>query len=192
MAKVTFDGSAKLILVDTGVTALDVQVDLYGAWKEWVATSDNAKFLPALTAIGGDPISGAVSLGSTFFLENGWRIRPYSGNHTLTVEGNLYTREGVSPFVAAVGSYNVMVNMTTSNLINTVSTAGGGGLTTTQAGQLETAALASATARKLAGNRAVIATQGDGSQVITVYDDDGTTPITVMTISADGKTRGVA
>lgn len=191
MSKVTFDGPNKLILVNTGITELAVKEDLYGAWKDWVVTGDNVKFAHAFSAVGGDPISGAVSLGSTFFLENGWRIRPYSGNHTLTVAGNLYTREGVSPFVQVVGSYNVLVNMATSNLIDTVSTAGGGGLTTTQAGQLETAALASATARKLAGNRAVATPQVDGSKVIVIYDDDGVTPLTSISISGDGNTRNV-
>lgn len=191
MAKVTFDGPNKLILVDTGITELDVKEDLYTAWKDWVAVADNAKFAQAISAIGGDPISGVVSLGSTFFLENGWRIRPYSGNHTLTVSGNLYTREGVSPFVSALGTYNVMVNMARSNLIDTVSTAGGSGLTTTQATQLETAANGSALARKLAGNKAVITPQDDGSKVIVVYDDDGTTPVHTMTISSDGNVRSV-
>lgn len=191
MAKVTFDGPNKLILVDTGITELDVKEDLYTAWKDWAATDDNVKFAQAISAIGGDPISGVVLLGSTFFLENGWRIRPYSGNHTLTVSGNLYTREGVSPFVSALGTYNVMVNMARSNLIDTVSTAGGSGLTTTQATQLETAANDSVLARKLAGNKAVITPQDDGSKVIVVYDDDGTTPVHTMTISSDGNVRSV-
>jgi hypothetical protein len=32
---------------------------------------DNAKFVQAITAIGGDPITQTIKLGSTFFLENG-------------------------------------------------------------------------------------------------------------------------
>ena len=34
--KVTFDGINKHIIINPGETQIDVQVDLYSAWKEWV------------------------------------------------------------------------------------------------------------------------------------------------------------
>ncbi len=129
MAKVTFDGDNKIIIVNTGETSISVDTDIYSDWKNWVLQSDNIKYPIALSAIGGDPIGGARYLGSTFFLENGWKLRPYEGNHTLTVSGNLYTRDGSSPFIQTVGSYNVLISMQVSNLIDTVSTSGGGGST---------------------------------------------------------------
>lgn len=125
MAKVTFDGENRLIIVNNGETSISVDTDIYSDWKEWLLQSDNIKYPIALSAIGGDPIGGARYLGSTFFLENNWKLRPYEGNHVLSVSGNLYTRDGSSPFVQTLGSYNVLISMQVSNLIDTVSTAGG-------------------------------------------------------------------
>lgn len=115
--KVTFDGPNKLILVNFGEIALDVTDDIYSNWKEWMLQRDNSKFLQALSPTGGDPIDAVRSLGRTFFLENGWRVRSWSGNHTLNVTGNLFTREpGQSPYVAALGGFNVGIINERSNL----------------------------------------------------------------------------
>lgn len=124
MAKVTFDGVNKLIIVNVGETSISVDTDIYSDWKEWLLESDNIKYPIAISAIGGDPIGGGRFLGTTFFLENGWKMRPYEGNHTLSVIGNLYTRDGSSPFVQTLGSYNVLISMQVSNLIDTVATGG--------------------------------------------------------------------
>lgn len=122
MANVTFDGANKLIICNSGTTTLSVQ-DTYSYWKEWVLLSDNSKYLQAMSIVGGDPTVGGKYLGTTYFLENGWKIRPQSADHVLTVEGNLYARTG-SPFVPCTGSYNVQVVMTVSNLVDTVATGG--------------------------------------------------------------------
>lgn len=129
----TFDGPNKLIILTSGTTTVDVKV-LYSAWKDWVLLSNNAAFLQAFSAIGGDPLVGGQFLGSTYFLENGWKIRPQEANHTLVVSGNLYARDGSSPFVSTVGSFNVTINLSTSNLVDTVSS--GSGLSSDQATQL--------------------------------------------------------
>jgi hypothetical protein len=71
---VTFDGEAKLIYVNDGVTAIDVKIDLYSNWKEWVRLRDYAKFLPALRTIGGDPTTAGQKAGDIYFLQNGWRF----------------------------------------------------------------------------------------------------------------------
>ncbi len=104
MPNVSFDGVNKIIQVTLapsgGEVELDVKVDVYSDWKEWLLLSDNSKFAPAIRAVGGDPISGIQSLGSTFFLINGWRIRPYEANHRFTLNGNLYTDpSGFSPVI---------------------------------------------------------------------------------------------
>jgi hypothetical protein len=118
MSKVTFDGMNRLIIVDPGITDLDVKIDLYSDWKEWVKVGNNSQYSQAMRATGGDPLPGSKSLGSTFFLMNGWRIRPYEGSHTLNVNGNLYTEEGVSPYVSTLGVYNVMIISTVSSLVD--------------------------------------------------------------------------
>lgn len=123
--KVTFDGANKIIQINFGETAIDVETDIYSAWKEWVRLRDNGKFESALRSVGGDPLP-TDRLGSTFFLTNGWRIRTWEGDHTLTVFGNLYTDEGADPFITTEGQYTILVNQRVSNLIDKVGGSGGG------------------------------------------------------------------
>ena len=119
MAKVTFDGVNKLIIVNPGITELDVKIDIYSDWKEWALLTDNLKFEAALRAVGGDPISDTRSLGTTFFLINEWRIRPDEVDHRLLIEGNLFTEPaGFSPIVPTLGNFNVVVEYSVSNLVD--------------------------------------------------------------------------
>ena len=114
---VTFDGASKLIVIDYGVTEVDVEADIYSAWKRWMLLGDNAKWPIAMRNVGGDPISDSKALGATFFMLNGWRIRPHEADHWLTVNGNLFTDPaGSSPFVPVLGDYTVTVSMAVSNL----------------------------------------------------------------------------
>jgi hypothetical protein len=118
--KVTFDGVNKLILVNEGVTSLDVKVDIYGGWKEWLKDPNHvtAIYARAISYLGGDPITASTSVGITYFLENGWRIKPYLGDYVLDISGNLYTREpGANPIVPTSG---VSTSLTRSNLVDFV------------------------------------------------------------------------
>lgn len=122
--KVSFDGETKTIFVNEGVTTLDVKTDLYSAWKEWnVAGQESPEprvWDKAFTAVGGDPITDTQDLGTTYFLENGWRIQPFASktSYTLTIEGNLYTREaGETPFFFAEG---VSVSLVRSNIVDLI------------------------------------------------------------------------
>lgn len=103
---------------------LDVKEDVYSAWKTWAVQGTNTRFLLAFSAIGGDQISEGKFLGTTYFLENGWKIRPFEGDHLLTVSGNMYSRDGSSPFVSTVGNFNVLISMNRSNLVDVVVVSG--------------------------------------------------------------------
>lgn len=127
--KVTFDGPNKLILVNNGVTSLDWGPDVYSSWKEWLlltSNKENPGFAPALRVVGGDPIdvSEGRFLGATFFLTNGWRLRTWSGNHRLIVNGNVYTEEGDAIDVPTIGSYNTVMQQTVSNLVDIIRVTG--------------------------------------------------------------------
>lgn len=128
MGKVTFDGTNKLIIVNNEITELDVQVDLYSDWKEWMKEGDNSKFISTMRTVGGDPTTGIKSVSPYFFLTNGWKIRPYEGNHTLNITGNLFVDEpetyGNNIIVNTLGYYNVLVNMTTTSDAITISSGG--------------------------------------------------------------------
>jgi len=120
--KVSFSAFEKLIYVNEGVTELDVKIDIYSAWKEWVLNSPEFPYASsseeAISAIGGEPLNDTLNVGSTFFLENGWRIQPFPEKeaYLLTVNGNLYTREvGENPFLFASGA-NIII--TRSNLVD--------------------------------------------------------------------------
>lgn len=123
-AKVNFDYTNKLIIVteapdSSGWVEIDVKIDIYSDGKEdWRTDTDLNKFKFPVRGVGGDDLPGEKSLGSTFFLDYGWRIRPYEDDHVLSVNGNLYTTEGESPFTQTVGSYNVMVINTVSSLVD--------------------------------------------------------------------------
>jgi len=115
--KVTFDGPNKLILINDGETEIDFRVDVYSNWKEWLLSAENAKYEEAISVIGGDPLPGNRILGSTFFLENGWRIRSWEGDHILTITGNVFTREGDDPVLPSEGEHKITVNFNTSTLV---------------------------------------------------------------------------
>jgi hypothetical protein len=119
MSIATFDGNNKIINLNTGVTLFTMD-SLYSDWKRWVATSDNSKFLPAFRYVGGDPTIPGQSLGTTYFLLNGWKIRPYNADHTLIVEGNIFTDDQSSAFMHTIGDNMVVVQIAFSNLTTTV------------------------------------------------------------------------
>lgn len=116
---VTFDGANKLIIeIANGAENVLDLVEIYSEWKDWVRAG-NAYWPLAFSQVGGDPITDTQNLGSTFFLENGWRIRPAELNHKVTVVGNLYTREpGQSVFVPTVGAFTVNTETRVSSLVD--------------------------------------------------------------------------
>lgn len=129
-----FDGPNKLIVLDAGTTSISVR-DLYSRWKEWVATSDNSKFLQAFTSVGGDPIDviNGIYVTAYLFLQNGWRVRPQEADHSLNVnDGVLLTAEGDDPFVPPIGDYQVLVRYSQPVRTETVATNGGSGATPDQ------------------------------------------------------------
>jgi hypothetical protein len=130
---VDFNGPEKLIIVDYGISSLNFAEDIYSSWKRWVNDGYDG-YLQAIRVIGGDPTVNGQYLGSTFFLMNGWKIRPYEGNHELTISGNFYSEDGYSPFENTIGNYNVLITRVVSNIIDESS---GTGLTTEQANQLQ-------------------------------------------------------
>ena len=117
MAKVTFIPEEKIISVNLGVRILDVQYDIYSDWKRWVVENEyNMRFPIAIRTVGGDNLVDGKTLGATFFLMNGWKIRPPEENGNLNVIGNLYDDGGGAVFVNTLGSYNSMIIQTVSNL----------------------------------------------------------------------------
>jgi hypothetical protein len=121
---VTFHSDTKIIQVDTppdgdGAVFVDVKTDIYSDGKEdWKTDPLLNKFLFPVAAVGGNPLPGSKALGSTFFLEYGWKIKPYEATHQLQINGNLYARDGSNPYLPTVGTFNVQIINQVSSLVD--------------------------------------------------------------------------
>lgn len=122
-----FDGPNKRITLDSQ-SVIEVS-DLYSRWKDWVATSDNSKYLPAFSVVGGDAISPTANLAVNVFVRNdlGWRIAPPEEDIDILLSGNIYPALSSSPWRAApAGDFQTSIN--TDNSVNAVVvTVSGGG-----------------------------------------------------------------
>ena len=196
---VAFDGVAKTMTV-SGVSTVDVQRDLYSAWKRWVRQSDNAKYLQAIRPVGGDSIGGGQSSPAYFFLMNDWKVVVDGENVEFKL--NLYCEEAtntsVFPFIISnngAASYKV-----SDSPIVTISS--GSGLSAEQDATLNTIANKTndipsdvwsdsnatelltdvSNVRKHHTNKAVISSD---EQLITIYDDDGSTILHQFDLTTD-------
>ena len=124
MSKVFFDGAERLIIVQPEIVELNFQEDVFSPWKDWFLEDTNSRFGIGLTTTGGKDsvVVPSGEKGITFFLDEGWRIRPFEGSHRLLIFGNVYTVDGEDPFVETLGYFKVTIAMTVSNII---SSAGG-------------------------------------------------------------------
>ena len=122
--KVFFDGANKLAIIQPGVTEIDFQVDIFSGWKDWFLEDTNSRFLMALTTTGGKDSVTIINgeKGISYFLDHGWKIRPFEGNHRLRINGNVFTTDGSDPFVETLGNYKVTITMTVSNIISSAAT----------------------------------------------------------------------
>jgi hypothetical protein len=124
--KITFDGVNNLILINPAVVTLDVQRDIYSAWKQWMLLKDieNFRYTTPFSVIGGEPLSGGESLDATFFLINGWRIKPATGTYTLNIIGNIFEVDGgeikVDADVVENRPNNIAINTQTSTIVRRI------------------------------------------------------------------------
>lgn len=116
-----FDPTNKRIILDTASVTVS---QIWSRWIDWVASSDNAKYLPALSQVGGDDLGSGLSIPVYIFLLNGWRVRPMEANHQLTITGNLFVDGGGVPVVNTLGAYNVSTQYTVPVQAQTVATGG--------------------------------------------------------------------
>ncbi len=120
---VTFNGVTKRITVSglSDFTTVNVESDIYSAWKTWVRTSDNAKYKQALRPVGGDPIGGTQTVPPYFFLMYNWKVE-VSGIQNLTFNTNLYCDEATNlttnPFL--ITNNGSVISKTSDAPVNTI------------------------------------------------------------------------
>lgn len=125
---IQFDPVNKRIILDSSAVTTE---SIWSAWVNWVATSDNSKWLPALSQVGGDSLGGSLFIPLYFFLLNDWRLRPMEADHTLVITGNIFVFGGGVPIVRTLGSFAVNTNYVVS--VQAQAYASGGGSVDTNA-----------------------------------------------------------
>lgn len=96
--KITIDGINKLIIVNSGVNLVDVKVDIYSSWKEWLLLHKRQfnKFEEAIRTIGGDPTVFGQFAGDIYFLKNGWRLQRKA---SVGIIGSLFSDDFDTPSI---------------------------------------------------------------------------------------------
>jgi hypothetical protein len=145
---ITFDGAAKLVLLD-GATSVSVQ-SMYSRWVDWFATSTNSKFLPAFRTIG-DPLGiDGYALPVIAFLQNGWRIRPLGGAYEINFDGGILVAPvGTSPFAPVASGQEPAIRYSQPVQAIAYSSTGGAAITPEQ---IAAAVLAAAQASPVHAN----------------------------------------
>ena len=136
----TFNGETLIVVLDSGVTAVDAQNDLYEDWKDWVLMSPANRRFPKLFDIASSQvIDAALGLESApyFFLRNdlGWRLRPPEEDINIYFTGNLIPKDStLDMIVPTLGAYTVLIQgfQPISQAIEV-----GSGLSTAEATQLD-------------------------------------------------------
>lgn len=123
-----FDGPSRRIILSPGTTVVDIR-DLYSRYKDWYYTGTNTRFAPFMFALGGEEIGDGKLIPTYLFLQAAL-IRPYEGNHTLSiVNGILVLEGGGDPIADTQGNYRVRINYQQPVQAIGYSTTGGGGAT---------------------------------------------------------------
>lgn len=111
----TFNGETLIVVLDSGVTSVDAQGDLYEDWKDWLLmTPTNRKYPRLFDIASSQEIDAAKGLESSpyFFLRNdlGWRLRPPEEDINIYFTGNLVPRNStLDMMVPTLGAYTVLV-----------------------------------------------------------------------------------
>lgn len=102
-----FNGPAKTITMDPAEPNILTR-DLYSDWKRWVVLSDNSKYLPAFSAIGGDPTVPGQTAPAYYFVSNGWKV--IVDGFDASFSFNLYADDASSPVITQNGGTAQLFN----------------------------------------------------------------------------------
>lgn len=189
MATFTITGTTKIILVDAEAgDSSFTPAEVYSAWKDWVLDG-NAQWEPAFAeSVGGNDLGGGAALDGYFFLRNdiGWRIRPDARDHTLTVDGNLFGLSAATAiFSPPVADAVVTIRQVLSSRAQLVAGSG-------SASDVAAAVWAHASGVDVATKMTLVAKilrnrteTNPATGIMTVYDDDGVTPLLTAALYED-------
>lgn len=149
--KVEWDTTNKIIRVKDGITDIDIQVDFYSDGKEdWLVSEDLSKFEFPFRVVGGDDLAPGKIITPKYFLKAPWVIKPYEGNHELTMDGDLFSNESPPSglTMATSGAYTATILFNRSfeaitTTVSTIETVPSGVLVASGTGSIETGMTAS-------------------------------------------------
>lgn len=90
-SKVTINTATKIIKMNSGVTSVNVRIDLYSDIKEdWLANANLSRLQFPFIVSGGDSIGGGQVSPSYFFLRFPWTLETSGTGDNVVIETNLY------------------------------------------------------------------------------------------------------
>jgi hypothetical protein len=191
--KVTFDAPNRLIIgvlaeIDVnGFLNLDWNKDVYSLAKQkWIADDVLSGHPFPFRVVGGDPITATQTAPAFFFMQNGtldvfgqvagWQFQPAEADHTVLIVDNV-VQESLTDqiFIPTTGDFTVLIRGDVF-LAQTVETPA---LSVTEQDRLKRI------------DRAVVGrvSVSLNDQMVTIFDDDGTTPLVNLVVSVDGRER---
>lgn len=132
MGKFIFDGPTLTIEGDplaviNGVFQFTA-TEIYSEWVDWVAQSDNLKYPPAFSTVGGDPLGGGQYIGGYIFIRNdlGWRLKPPDvGSIQVVIDGNFYSQDSNTATFIPYSGVLTTILMRVSQMTQGIVTGGG-------------------------------------------------------------------
>jgi len=116
MADWLFNGAERVIKEPPGVgnTFFEVERDIYSSWKRWLLNG-GAQFQPAMIIEGGTPIGDTGTFtGKTVVLTNGWKLQAADHDHQTTINGNLYSDDGIVSVPTVGASATIFITASSS------------------------------------------------------------------------------
>lgn len=180
--KFTVDTSRKFVVVNAGISAFDIKLDLYKGLKTWAQLEGNMGYESPIRGIGGDSLPDSQFAGDQYFMINGYRV--VYDPAQIQITGILNSDDFATPwlynqniklsiFPATVSNLALSQATATNVITGDLSTIPTAAQNATAVRTELTAELANVvTSNKLLRNRTET---NPVTGIMTVYDDDGTT-----------------
>lgn len=112
--KVVIDSLNGIITMSDVFETISIQ-EIYTGWKDWYKLKDNSFAWVSGTTLeylGGNTISGSISIPYYLFIPSAWFLRPYDSSYTLSVTNGILVRTGGGSeiFIDTESPNNVRIN----------------------------------------------------------------------------------
>lgn len=175
-----FDFDFTNLIIEPKVSGTyEAKNDIYSDWKELLIELSTDPLVsgapPAFDTVGGDPISLTQEISPYYFLRNdlGWRLKAPEEDGEVIINGNIFPRDSTKTFLLpTIGAFTQLMRLVVSP-------------------QSITENLASMQAdlkliKQLTGGNATVSLD---DLTVTIFDEDGVTPLATYSISADARIR---